>query len=677
MAMAMAMAMAAVTAESINTELKTFDLDCGEGSAVLDRLLEQCIHHRLQADTIVLEWVAFSTTKSGLTLSLENLDVFEHEVLNKRTSKSRPSLAKKDLRLDKPRDLHSLQEMIQAEEEDESLMDYYSTPAKGSQKRPLSTPENPRSKRSLPALPSPRALLSPASFSPSVASSQKYGARAGRGDVVASLGAVEGASWSGRGGPRVAVRPLVGAEGSLSHPYKFMFQKLRDIRDVLLDKIEELGEELRAHFNIEEFSSVCLPAQDTVTVLGQVGCDSNGKLNAQSVVLEGDQEHSSGGRVPLELSELREYSLFPGQVVVLEGINTTGTRLVVSKMYQGLPLPFHSPEEPAEEDLPKESGPRMVLVACGPYTPSDSLNYEPLLDLIDTIKRDRPDVCVLLGPFLDSKHEQVEKCQLTGTFEEAFRSCLRSIVEGTRSQEGRRLRGVTVLPLGRRHYMTGDRTPLGLSELTHCIGQVSYWLPSVHEPPCSSNQVTCEVDVNTHLVIVPSLRDVHHHFVYPQPPFSVPDLSKEDRERVTFVSDPCTLLIDGVTFGLTSTDILFHMGAEEISSASGSDRLIRILRHILTQRSYYPLYPPAVDVNLDYEHFQCHGQMPVTPDVLIVPSDLRYFVKDVIGCVCVNPGRLTKGQVGGTYGRLLVQRGPPLAGGGRRSPCLSGQVVKI
>lgn len=34
---------------------------------------------------------------------------------------------------------------------------------------------------------------------------------------------------------------------------------------------------------------------------------------------------------------------------------------------------------------------------------------------------------------------------------------------------------------------------------------------------------------------------------------------------VTLVPDPCTLLIDGVTFGITSTDILFHMGAEEIS----------------------------------------------------------------------------------------------------------------
>lgn len=36
-------------------------------------------------------------------------------------------------------------------------------------------------------------------------------------------------------------------------------------------------------------------------------------------------------------------------------------------------------------------------------------------------------------------------------------------------------------------------------------------------------------------------------------------------QRVTLVPDPCTLLINGVTFGLTSTDIVFHMGAEEIS----------------------------------------------------------------------------------------------------------------
>lgn len=32
------------------------------------------------------------------------------------------------------------------------------------------------------------------------------------------------------------------------------------------------------------------------------------------MILEGDREHSSGAQVPVDLSELREYSLFPGQV---------------------------------------------------------------------------------------------------------------------------------------------------------------------------------------------------------------------------------------------------------------------------------------------------------------------------------------------------------------------------
>lgn len=46
--------------------------------------------------------------------------------------------------------------------------------------------------------------------------------------------------------------------------------------------------------------------------------------------------------------------------------------------------------------------------------------------------------------------------------------------------------------------------------------------------------------------------------------------------------------------------------------------------------SYYPLHPTHEDVNLDYEHFESHAHMPITPDVLVVPSDLRYFVKVIL-----------------------------------------------
>uniref|UniRef100_A0A667WPB1 DNA polymerase alpha subunit B n=1 Tax=Myripristis murdjan TaxID=586833 RepID=A0A667WPB1_9TELE len=545
----------------------------------------------LQADELMAEWVAFSTTKNSLKLSMDTLEQFEHE---------RVSLG-----------VHSLLRSVLAQIYSPQMLScscFVCVPvcvwvcvcAQGSQKRALTTPEHPHSKRSAALLASPGLLLSPASFSPSATPSQKYSQRGAKGEVVVTFGAVQGTRWAGRKSPGsgLQLELLESPEDTLHCSYKYMFQRLRDVRNVLTEKIEELGESLRSNFNIEEFSPVSLPAQDSITVLGQVCCDSNGKLNAQSVLLEVGPEQG-GQQVSVDLSELREYSLFPGQVVVMEGMNTTGRRLVASKLYEGVPLPFYSPE------------PLSVLVACGPYTPSDSLTFDPLLDLISIIVRDRPDVCLLtISMFLH------QKAQVTETFEAIFMRCIETIVEGTKS-------------------------------------------------------------VGCRLVFVPSHRDIHHHFIYPQPPFTLPDLSKDQAQRVTLVPDPCTLLIEGVTFGLTSTDILFHMSAEEISCAPGSDRFSRILKHMLTQRSYYPLYPPVEEVNMDYEKLQSYGQMPLTPDVLIVPSELRYFIKDVIGCVCVNPGRLTKGQVGGTYGRLLIQRSTSLEDGKRVSPCLAGQVVKI
>jgi len=53
--------------------------------------------------------------------------------------------------------------------------------------------------------------------------------------------------------------------------------------------------------------------QEQVPLCGRICCDSNGKLNAQSVVLEGSRETSAGKRIPLDLSDVTHYSLFPGQ----------------------------------------------------------------------------------------------------------------------------------------------------------------------------------------------------------------------------------------------------------------------------------------------------------------------------------------------------------------------------
>ena len=49
-------------------------------------------------------------------------------------------------------------------------------------------------------------------------------------------------------------------------------------------------------------------------MVGRISCDSQGKLNAKSVLLEGSRRTSAGKQIAVDLSELKQYALFPGQV---------------------------------------------------------------------------------------------------------------------------------------------------------------------------------------------------------------------------------------------------------------------------------------------------------------------------------------------------------------------------
>ncbi len=81
----------------------------------------------------------------------------------------------------------------------------------------------------------------------------------------------------------------------------------------------------------------------------------------------------------------------------------------------------------------------------------------------------------------------------------------------------------------------------------------------------------------------------------------------------------------------------------------------RLARHMLTQRSFYPLYPSEESVPFDAENYVKFGRMEqVRPHILILPSDLRHFIKDVDGSIVINPERITKGPSGGTFARILI-----------------------
>lgn len=63
------------------------------------------------------------------------------------------------------------------------------------------------------------------------------------------------------------------------------------------------------------------------------------------------------------------------------------------------------------------------------------------------------------------------------------------------------------------------------------------------------------------MVIVSSHKDAHSSFVYPTYAYS----SRQTNRNLHLLPDPCKITINGVTIGLSSTDILSQIQENELA----------------------------------------------------------------------------------------------------------------
>ncbi|KAK4473639.1 hypothetical protein MN116_002991 [Schistosoma mekongi] len=323
------------------------------------------------------------------------------------------------------------------------------------------------------------------------------------------------------------------------------------------------------------------------------------RLHPSNVALVGLRRAERSGyetdAVHLDLGFSRDlscYSLYSGQPLLIRGINPTGCSLGAMEIFQ-IPI-----SRPPDINLDKCSANLHIMVACGPYTLSNSHDPTGLFNLLHSVKQSKPHVLVLLGPFVDSEHPGIQSYSET-TYEELFQSRVNSVSE---------------------------------------------W--------CSHLSIK--------VIIVSSWREVHHDPVYPTPPIDkswiekTPDLLSS-YANVQFAPDPCLIQIEEYIFGITSVDVLKDISCEEISAGcSGRDRITRLCRHIIASSCFYPVHPPDDDLPLDYPLWSQYAQFSVTPHCLILPSKLRQFIKDVDGVLCINPGFVSRGESFGSYAEIFV-----------------------
>jgi len=566
-----------ISIEDIQEEFSDLDLEVTDDS-VLIQLQALCGRYNIDANKISCEYFSYNTKhKANQAPTIESLVTFENDKLKNMKKDKRTAL-----------------DPIEGIDNLPSAPDLGTPTNNHTQAKRHITPENHLSKRFVSAIGSPLTPsmrssgdnLSQSILGGGAAASTKYSERKNKREVTLKFGDTEGEDWSPSKESSLSIKPY-DEKTALTGPYKFMFERLRDRAAVLDETICRLGERLTVKYGLGEAQDTNVPQPEQHTVIGRVACDAEGRLNSNSVVIQGSMDTCGGHVIPLDVRNITEYSMFPGQIVGLDSSNPNTSRLLASKVHSNASTPPPPPTLSPGSSL-------SVVVACGPYTTSDTFLYRPLHDILDYIKEKSPDVAILTGPFVDAKHPKIEEA--TESFDNMF------------------------------------------DEIYNAINSVLD-------------------EVKTHVVLVPSTRDAHHEFVYPTPPFGLYGPSHElYNPRLHSVSDPSLLNINGVLIGVTSTDILLHLGKEEIAFPPRTgDRLKRLASHVTQQQSFYPLYPPSDELNVDYEKFEQHAGLPLSPHLLLLPSDLVHFVKEVEpGCVAVNPGRITKGTGPGMFARLKV-----------------------
>ncbi|PIN00093.1 DNA polymerase alpha-primase complex, polymerase-associated subunit B [Handroanthus impetiginosus] len=255
---------------------------------------------------------------------------------------------------------------------------------------------------------------------------------------------------------------------------RFMYDRIEDKFNFLENLINNRASAYVSTGLYDKPVDPSIASQKSIFAVGMICCEEEGRLKEKPVLLQSSVEHSGGQRVRLDLQKLNQFSIFPGQVVGIEGHNPSGHCLIASKIIDHVPLSVtsseeHPPKRQAMDHNLQLTNPSLdtselsMIVAAGPFTTSDNLLFEPLTELLSYARRNQPQLLVLLGPFIDSDHPEVRKGTVNQTFDEMFH----------------------------------------LEILEKLQDYVEYMGSTVR------------------VIFMPSLRDANHDFVFPQPAFEV------------------------------------------------------------------------------------------------------------------------------------------------------------
>ena len=345
-------------------------------------------------------------------------------------------------------------------------------------------------------------------------------------------------------------------------------------------RLSAFKEQYKEMYEREIEERVSKVSEIEMTVVGRVVSEDGAKLSAANLCLQ-----DKSNQVDLDVSGMPDFLLYPGKILAAVG-RCNSLKFSAESI---LPLPA-SPKK--EKDVGQSVH---AIVACGPYSATENLDYEPLMTLLSVAQREACGCLVLCGPFLDADHpkfreEPTPRSGVFGdnyTYEEALDILIQKVVE---------------------------------------------------------RKLNCAV------IVVPSVQDLAQMTPVPQRPYS----SCSD-PSVFMATNPCCFTLNGLLFGVSTVDVLREIAMGCFArSTHQANRIKQAFNEVLEQRCFLPFSPSETPVDMQHADLL---HLSASPDVLIVASKMAKCVEALGDTLCVNPGPLTRGNDGGSYVRIQVSAG--------------------
>ncbi|KAJ3255267.1 DNA-directed DNA polymerase alpha subunit pol12 [Boothiomyces macroporosus] len=394
-------------------------------------------------------------------------------------------------------------------------------------------------------------------------------------------------------------------EGQQSNGYRYLYEKLTEKGDLLDERLnkfariamESILEKENEDQKMDIASFYTHPnsvVQEPRYYSGQVCCDSvDGRLNVYSCVLETSRAIGNGTRVQLDFNSFLE----KGETLHL---------------YPGQFIVFKGINNTGNCITVLE------LIAIPELSPSSITGaemkkiYEVLEELTCVVESNSPDAIVLIGPFVNAKHPLINTVGSYSLFKKQVAERLRRMKKANSNIQ------IVLIP--------------SQDEL------VLEWL-AFPQPPIGS--ATTE-DAKLRKLEALGLFDENGVLITKMFP------------------NPCQFYINELVFACSALDITFDLSSSDIFLGNErGDKPDAIYNQIIQSRHFYPLFPPANDAKLDSSRALSNDPnapcaLQCLPDFLILPSKLKQNIKPHGECLCINPGKIAKGHVGGTYCLITV-----------------------